>query len=100
VLGVAKRIDQITAYRVDPPLPVDIRYDLRDPDDSARGLVLVEVPVSAQAPHMVDPQDHVDPLQLGGAEDERAPVIGVHIESDGFDRASVATTGPASADTK
>jgi hypothetical protein len=54
VLGVAERIDQITAYRVDPPLPVEIRDDLRDPDDSARGLVLVEVPASPQAPHMVD----------------------------------------------
>lgn len=54
VQGLAERIDQIAAYRIDPPLPVEIRDDLRDPADPTRGLVIVDVPASPMAPHMVD----------------------------------------------
>jgi hypothetical protein len=54
IQGLAERIDQITAYRIDPPLPVEVRDDLRDPDDPTRGLVIVDVPASPLAPHMVD----------------------------------------------
>jgi hypothetical protein len=54
VQGVAERIDQACAYRIEPPLQVEIRDDLRDPADQTRGLVLVEVPASPLAPHMVD----------------------------------------------
>jgi hypothetical protein len=54
IQGLAERIDQIVAYRIDPPLSVEIRDDLRDPDDPTRGLVIVDVPASPLAPHMVD----------------------------------------------
>jgi hypothetical protein len=54
IQGLAERIDQIAAYRIEPPLPVEIRDDLRDPDDPTRGLVIVDVPASPLAPHMVD----------------------------------------------
>jgi hypothetical protein len=54
IQGLAERVDQIAAYRIDPPLPVEMRDDLRDPDDPTRGLVIVDVPASPLAPHMVD----------------------------------------------
>lgn len=54
VQGVAERIDQACTYRIEPPLQVEIRDDLRDPADETRGLVLVDVPASPLAPHMVD----------------------------------------------
>lgn len=53
--GLAESIDQIARSRCDPPLYV-ICHPLADPtgpDEKARGVLLVEVPRSPSAPHMV-----------------------------------------------
>jgi hypothetical protein len=51
--GLGERIEQIAANAIDPPLPVRAR-DLPSTDDPALGYVVVEVPASVHAPHMVD----------------------------------------------
>jgi hypothetical protein len=51
--GVRERIEQVAASRLEPPLHVDVRV-LPAEHDSSIGFVLVRVPASATAPHMVD----------------------------------------------
>jgi hypothetical protein len=51
--GLADRIDQVARTAVDPPLSVLCRI-LPNPAAADRGVLLVEVPASAEAPHMVD----------------------------------------------
>lgn len=51
--GLETRIDQVAGGQITPPLSVTIaRVD--HPDDDERGLLLVGVPASPDAPHMVD----------------------------------------------
>lgn len=51
--GVCERIEQVAVTRIDPPLFVTCR-EIRCSGDEAVGYVLVQVPPSASAPHMVD----------------------------------------------
>lgn len=51
--GLAERVEQIAANRVDPPLFVRV-HDVPTEADPSLGFLLVEVPPSSQAPHMVD----------------------------------------------
>jgi hypothetical protein len=51
--GLADRVDQVARAAVTPPLTVLCR-PLLNPDRAGRGVLLVEVPASADAPHMVD----------------------------------------------
>jgi hypothetical protein len=51
--GLAQRIDQVARDRIHPPLMVMPR-ELPHPTDDGRGCVLVSVPASPGAPHMVD----------------------------------------------
>lgn len=51
--GAAEQLDQIARSRCDPPLFV-VCHPLRDPADSAQGVLLIEIPPSPSAPHMVD----------------------------------------------
>ncbi|GIG29266.1 AlbA family DNA-binding domain-containing protein [Cellulomonas marina] len=51
--GLETRIDQVAGGQITPPLSVTIvRVD--HPDDDERGVLLVGVPASPDAPHMVD----------------------------------------------
>jgi hypothetical protein len=53
IAGVAERLDQAALHRCDPS--VTVRIDLLvNPVDEATGLLMVEVPASPLAPHMVD----------------------------------------------
>lgn len=52
--GLAERIDAVARSRVDPPLVVRARPEIVDPSQPHRGVLIVEVPPSGQAPHMVD----------------------------------------------
>lgn len=52
--GLAERVDSIARSRIDPPLVVRSHPPMEDPDRPGIGCLLVEVPPSAQAPHMVD----------------------------------------------
>jgi len=54
--GLAERINQIARYRCDPPLYV-VCHPLvaaPGPDRAAQGVLLIEIPPSPDAPHMVD----------------------------------------------
>jgi hypothetical protein len=51
--GFAERIDQVVRSRCDPPLYVQC-HPLADPANAAHGVLLVEVPPSPLAPHMVE----------------------------------------------
>lgn len=51
--GMAEKIEQIAANRVDPPLFVRVQ-EIPTETDPALGYLLVEVPPSPRAPHMVD----------------------------------------------
>lgn len=51
--GLCERIEQVASMAVDPPLFVSCR-EIRAEADAATGYVLVQVPSSATAPHMVD----------------------------------------------
>lgn len=51
--GVAEKLEQIAANRVDPPLFLRVR-DIPSGDDPTLGYVYVEIPPSPTAPHMVD----------------------------------------------
>lgn len=51
--GLADRVDQIARDKVRPSLVVR-STEIPDPDHPGRGCLLVHVPPSAQAPHMVD----------------------------------------------
>jgi hypothetical protein len=51
--GQRERIDQVARTRIDGPLAVQV-VELRSPDDPARGCLVVVVPASPEAPHMVD----------------------------------------------
>lgn len=51
--GLADRVDQIARAKVRPPLLVR-SVEIVDPDHEGRGCLLVHIPPSAQAPHMVD----------------------------------------------
>jgi len=51
--GLAERVEQVARSIVDPPLAV-VATALRDPSDRGRGVLLVQVPASGEAPHMVD----------------------------------------------
>lgn len=52
VTGLAQRVEQVAGTRCDPPLYV-VPQPLRDAEDASRGVLLVQVPPSASAPHMV-----------------------------------------------
>jgi len=52
--GLPERIDSIARSRVDPPLVVLSHPAIEDPDRPGVGRLLVEVPPSARAPHLVD----------------------------------------------
>lgn len=51
--GLATRIDQVARGGITPPLNVAITT-VADPEDATSGVVIVEVPASVTAPHMVD----------------------------------------------
>jgi hypothetical protein len=51
--GLADRVDQVARDKVRPPLVVR-SHEVRDPDRPGWGCLLVHVPPSAEAPHMVD----------------------------------------------
>ena len=51
--GLAEKIDQVVRSRCDPPLYVAC-HPLTLPGDPERGVLLVEIPPSPLAPHMVD----------------------------------------------
>lgn len=51
--GLADRVDQVARDKVRPPLTVRSR-EVPDPDRPGQGCLLVHVPRSAEAPHMVD----------------------------------------------
>jgi hypothetical protein len=51
--GMAEKVDQVARSRCDPPLYVQ-SHPLPDPTDSTHGVLLVEVPPSPLAPHMVE----------------------------------------------
>lgn len=51
--GLADRVDQIARDKVHPSLVVR-SAEVPDPDHDGRGCLLVHIPPSAQAPHMVD----------------------------------------------
>ena len=51
--GLAERIEQVARSIPDPPLPVECSV-IRSADNADQGFVLVHVPTSGLAPHMVD----------------------------------------------
>lgn len=51
--GLADRLSQVAVMRVDPPLTITSQAILH-PDDPDRGVLLVTVPASLSAPHMVE----------------------------------------------
>lgn len=51
--GLCERIEQVASMGVDPPLFVSCR-EIRSEVDTASGYVLVQIPSSSTAPHMVD----------------------------------------------
>ncbi len=53
MLGLADRITATAYSRVDPGLPIHT-HELPNPDDPSRGVLIVAVPASESAPHMVD----------------------------------------------
>lgn len=52
--GQAERLDEIARSRCDPPLYIACHPLPQDPDNRNHGLLLVEIPPSPAAPHMVD----------------------------------------------
>lgn len=52
-LGVVEQIEQIAQTRCQPPLSVRVRK-LPTVDDAERGALVISVPASTRAPHMVD----------------------------------------------
>ena len=53
--GLKSRIDQIAgSTRIQPPLNVQFALPITNPADPTRAVLLVTVPASASAPHMVD----------------------------------------------
>lgn len=54
VTGMVDRVSQVASTRVHPPLSPVIYPAIQHPDDEALHVLVVEVPASAQAPHMVD----------------------------------------------
>lgn len=73
LVGLRERLAQIALTRCDPPLHVTTR-EIPDPADVTVGVVIVEVPASADAPHMVDGRyfgrSDTTTYQLGDAEVE------------------------------
>lgn len=51
---LGQRISQVAKIGVHPPLTPVIYPAITDPGDSTKSVLVVEVPASAQAPHMVD----------------------------------------------
>lgn len=51
--GVRDRISQVCTGRIRPPLNVDM-FTITEPEDGDKSVLLVVVPASADAPHMVD----------------------------------------------
>lgn len=54
ISGMADRISQVASMRVHPPLSPVIYPAIQHPADESRHVLVVEVPVSPLAPHMVD----------------------------------------------
>ena len=52
--GLADRIAQVSATRITPPLSPAILPSLENPDDDSLAVLIVQVPPSPLAPHMVD----------------------------------------------
>lgn len=50
--GLRERFEQIANSQIDPPLPITIR-ELTSTDDPSLGYVVIRVPASPRAPHMV-----------------------------------------------
>ena len=55
--GLGERVERVARTRCDPPLYV-VCHPLEDPADRSRGVLLVEIPPSPIAPHMVDGRYH------------------------------------------
>jgi predicted HTH transcriptional regulator len=53
--GLMERLEQVAAFVVDPPLTI-IPEEIPSSDDSTSGYLLVQVPPSSSAPHMVGGQ--------------------------------------------
>ncbi|MGC5173271.1 helix-turn-helix domain-containing protein [Microbacterium sp. DT81.1] len=51
--GLPEKLEQIAANRIDPPLFIRVT-EIASASDPSRGYVLVEIPPSPTAPHMVD----------------------------------------------
>lgn len=51
--GLSERIEQVARSTIDPPLQIRVNQ-LPSSDDPATGYIVVDVPASPQAPHMVD----------------------------------------------
>lgn len=51
--GLSERIEQVARSTIDPPLQIRVTQ-LPSSDDPATGYIVVDVPASPQAPHMVD----------------------------------------------
>lgn len=54
ISGMADRISQVAAMRVEPPLSPVIYPAIQHPEDESKHVLVVEVPASPHAPHMVD----------------------------------------------
>lgn len=52
--GMRDRIAQVAVARVHPPLSPVIHPDVRNPDDDSKAVLVVQVPPSPVAPHMVE----------------------------------------------
>lgn len=53
VNGLPEKVDQVARTRIDPPLAVECKA-IPSTEDPAQGYLLITVPVSGTAPHMVD----------------------------------------------
>jgi len=51
--GLAERVEQVAGSRIDEPLPLTF-IEIESPANPAEGYLLVRVPASPRAPHMVD----------------------------------------------
>jgi hypothetical protein len=55
--GIAEMVDQVARARCDPPMFVKC-HPIADVDDVERGVMVIEIPPSPLAPHMVDCRYH------------------------------------------
>lgn len=97
--GIVEQIEQIAQTRCQPPLPIQVR-ELPTGDDPGQGFLVITVPPSTRAPHMVDGKypargettrryltDTEVRLLVGKSEDAEAVVRGLleeWVESDPY----------------